>query len=145
MPRLNLDFAISLLLFLAGFYAYTSTLAPTVIEGDAALFQFAPYALGVTYPTGFPLYILLGKLWVTIFPFGEIAWRMNLFSALCSAAALPLIYNAGRRLLAPSQIVSPGAGRAAALLTVATFATLPTFWRWSTEAKTYGFGFFFLI
>jgi len=144
--RFNPDTLIGLSLFLAGFYAYTSTLAPTVLEGDAALFQYTPYVLGVTYPTGYPLYILLGKLWLTLFPWGEIAWRMNLFSALCSAAALPLIYGAARRLLipavSPAQYKEMGADhslllRTAALTTVLTFATLPTFWRWSTEAKIY--------
>ncbi len=129
------DPLIGLALFLAGLYAYTQTLAPTVLDGDAALFQYTPYVLGVTYPTGYPLYILLGKAWVTLFPFGEIAWRMNLFSALCSAAALPLIYGAARRLLPPAQLGRET--RWAALVTVLTFATIPTFWRWSTEAKIY--------
>ncbi len=142
VSRISPDTAIGLLLFLAGFYAYTATLAPTVLEGDAALFQYTPYVLGVTYPTGYPLYILLGKIWLTLFPFGEIAWRMNLFSALCSAVALPLIYGAARRLLTlPDSSRQPeGAGgseRWAALATVLIFATLPTFWRWSTEAKIY--------
>jgi hypothetical protein len=134
LSRVTPDTFISLVLFATGLYAYTSTLAPTVIEGDAALFQYTPYVLGITYPTGFPLYILLGKMWVTIFPVGEIAWRMNLFSALCSAIALPLIYNATRRLFA----LPVAGGRWAALATVLIFATIPTFWRWSTEAKTYG-------
>jgi len=58
----NLKSLIPLLLFSAGLYSYTRTLAPTVLEGDAALFQYTPYVLGVTYPTRFPLYILLGKL-----------------------------------------------------------------------------------
>jgi hypothetical protein len=147
--RLNLDTLLGLFLFAAGLYAYTITLAPTVLEGDKALFQYTPYVLGVTYPTGFPLYILLGKLWLTLFPFGEIAWRMNFLSALCSAAALPLLYNALRRLLSyPPQReedlgTSPplggieGGRRWAALVAVLTFATLPTFWHWSTVAKTY--------
>ncbi|MCK6627081.1 MAG: DUF2723 domain-containing protein [Anaerolineae bacterium] len=130
-----LDSLIGLTLFLTGLYAYTSTLAPTVLEGDAALYQYTPYVLGVTYPTGYPFYILLGKLWLTLFPFGEVAWRMNLFSALCSAAALPLIYGATWRLLGSSSYsLLP---RIAALAAVLTFATLPTFWRWSTEAKIY--------
>lgn len=127
--RTRLDLLTGLLLFLTGLYAYTATLAPTVLEGDAALFQYTPCVLGVTYPTGYPLYILLGKLWVTLLPVGEIAWRMNLFSAFCSAAALPLIYGAARRLL--------DGDRWAALAAVLIFATLPTFWRWSTEAKIY--------
>jgi hypothetical protein len=136
------DLLIGLTLFATGLYAYTITLAPTVLEGDAALFQYTPYVLGVTYPTGYPLYILLGKIWVTLFPFGEIAWRMNLFSALCSATALPLIYGTARRLLTPPILALQRegmgvAGRFAALTVVLTFATLPTFWRWSTEAKIY--------
>lgn len=113
---------------MAGLYAYGSTLAPTVLEGDAALFQFTPYVLGVTYPTGFPLYLLLGHGWLILFPFGELAWRMNLFSALCASAALPLFYHATRRLLD---------NRLAGLTAGLIFATLPTFWRWSTVAKTY--------
>jgi hypothetical protein len=143
------------LLFLAGLYVYTSTVAPTVLDGDAALFQYTPYVLGVTYPTGYPLYILLGKLWLTLFPFGEVAWRMNLFSALCAAASLPLIYGAARRLFTPSSKHEPpqkaafasedsphkgtmqGGQGVAALIAVLIFATLPTFWRWSTEAKIY--------
>lgn len=140
LPAQNVNILISLLIFAAAFYGYTSTLAPTVIEGDAALFQYTPYVLGVTYPTGFPLYILLGKLWVTIFPFGEIAWRMNLLSALCSSLALPLIYNATRRLFNYQLIMNSQKSKIpiwAALLTTGVFATLPTFWRWSTEAKTY--------
>ncbi|MBE7469021.1 MAG: DUF2723 domain-containing protein [Anaerolineales bacterium] len=134
------DSLIGLTLFLAGLYAYTATLAPTVLEGDAALYQYTPYVLGVTYPTGYPFYILLGKLWLSLFPFGEVAWRMNLFSALCSAAALPLIYGAARRFLLPSltrEGLGEGGARFAALAAVLTFATLPTFWRWSTEAKIY--------
>ena len=122
------DSLIGFLLFAGGLYTYTLTLAPTVLEGDKALFQYTPYVLGVTYPTGFPLYILLGKLWLTIFPFGDIAWRMNFFSALCGAAALPLLYAAIQRLFE---------NRWAALTTVLIFATLPTFWHWSTVAKTY--------
>ncbi len=127
------DVLITLFIFIIALYAYTSTLAPTVIEGDAALFQYTPYVLGVTYPTGFPFYILLGKVWVTIFPVGEIAWRMNLLSALCSCVALALIYNAARHFFAPQL----AGARWAALATVLMFGSLPTFWRWSTEAKTY--------
>ncbi|MCB0208801.1 MAG: DUF2723 domain-containing protein [Anaerolineae bacterium] len=147
IARLNLNTLISLLIFAVALYAYTYTLAPTVIEGDAALYQFTPYILGVTYPTGFPLYILLSKLWITLIPFGEIAWRMNFFSAFCSALALPLIYNATRRLLIPSanstNSINSTNSHLVALTTVLIFATLPTFWRWSTEAKTYALSILF--
>ena len=101
-------------------------------------------------PPATPCIFLLGKLWVTLLPLGEMAWRMNLLSALLSSLALPLIYGAARRLFAPipsqptikptnqSPIVhSQFTIRCAALAAVLIFATLPTFWRWSTEAKIY--------
>ncbi|MFQ5575540.1 MAG: protein O-mannosyl-transferase family, partial [Anaerolineae bacterium] len=115
-------------LFAAGLAAYTSTLAPTVLNGDAALFQYTPLVLGVTYPTGYPVYLLLARLWLALVPVGEVAWRMNLFSAGCGALALPFLYGAARRLLQ---------NRAAAVSSVLLFATLPTYWRWATEAKIY--------
>ncbi len=124
----QLDSLISLMLFLGGLRAYTMTLAPSVLDGDAALFQYIPYVLGVTYPTGYPIYILLAKLWLWLFPFGEIAWRMNLFSALCGSLALPIIYAVARHLFQH---------RLAALSSVLLYATLPTYWRWATEAKIY--------
>ncbi len=135
---IGLDGLISVCLFVVALYAYTYTLAPNVLEGDGALFQYTPYVLGVTYPTGFPLYILIGKVWTTLIPFGTIAWRMNFLSAFCAALALPFIYNATRRLfghhLNPKYLT---AGRWAGLATTLIFATLPTFWLWSTGTKTY--------
>ncbi len=115
-------------LALVALAAFGATLAPTVLDGDAALFQYTPFRLGVTYPTGYPVYILLARLWLSVFPFGELAWRMNLFSALSAAAAMPFIYGVAKRILQ---------SRLGALSSVLLFATLPTFWRWATEAKIY--------
>ncbi len=122
------DQIISPTLFLAGLIAYTTTLAPTLLQGDAALFQYTPHVLGVTYPTGYPVYIFLSKLWITLLPIGQIAWRMNLFSAVCASMALPVFYSVARRVLN---------NRLAALISVLLFATLPTYWRWATESKIY--------
>ena len=122
------DKIISLALFLAGLIAYTATLAPTLLQGDAALFQYTPYVLGVTYPTGYPVYIFLSKIWIALLPIGQIAWRMNLFSAVCASLALPVFYNVARRVLN---------NRPAALISVLLFAALPTYWRWATESKIY--------
>ncbi len=122
------DRSISLALFLTALIAYTRTLAPTLLQGDAALFQYTPHVLGVTYPTGYPVYIFLSKLWITLLPMGQIAWRMNLFSAVCASLTLPLFYAVARKVLN---------NRLAALVSVLLFATLPTWWRWATESKIY--------
>jgi len=70
----------------------------------------------------------MGRLWTTLARFGSVAYRMNLFSAVCGALALAIIYLAVRRLLE---------SRVAAFMSVLIFATLPTYWRWATEAKIY--------
>ncbi len=122
------DRTLPVLIGALAFIGYTSTLAPTVLDGDAALFQYAPAVQGVTYPTGYPTYLLLSLLWQMLLPMGSIAYRMNLFSAACAALALMVIYLTARQLLE---------SRVSALCSVAIFGTLPTFWRWATEAKIY--------
>jgi hypothetical protein len=71
---------------------YLFCLAPSVATGgDCGELIAAAYRLGVAHPSGYALYCLLAKLFVTIFPFGEIAWRFNLFSALCGASAVGIV------------------------------------------------------
>jgi hypothetical protein len=132
-PQKPLTLLFYLALFLAGLWYYCRDLAPGALEGDPALFQYTPAVLGVTYPTGYPSYLLLGKLWVSLIPWGDWAWRMNFLSAFLAALSLPFLYSAMRRIL--------GDGFGASLGTAA-FATLPTFTRWATEAKIYPFNIF---
>ena len=62
------DGLIGLTLFVAALGAYVSALSPTVLNGDAALYQYIPSVLGVTYPTGSPVYVLLASVWIRLFP-----------------------------------------------------------------------------
>jgi hypothetical protein len=59
---------------------------------DSAEFQHAAYNLSIVHPTGYPKYLLLGRLWLTLLPVGEVAWRMNLLSAVFAVAALMVVY-----------------------------------------------------
>jgi hypothetical protein len=55
--------------------------------------------MGTAHPTGFPTYILLGWLAsVLLQPFGEPAFRMNLFSAICLALAAGVTVDLVRKL-----------------------------------------------
>ena len=47
----------------------------------------AAHELGVAHPPGYPLFTLLGKLFIVAIPWANPAWRMNLLNALLSAAA----------------------------------------------------------
>ena len=53
--------------------------------------------LGIAHPPGFPLYTMLGKLF-TLIPFGDVAYRVNLMSALFAALTLALVSRTVRRV-----------------------------------------------
>src|SRR5688572_22397237 len=95
MKRFNS--ALALLLFIASFVLYIRTLAPSLLYGDSAEFQTIAYTLGIGHPTGYPIYVLLAKLF-TFLPVGDIAYRVNLFSAFSAALTVTLVYLITRKL-----------------------------------------------
>ncbi len=147
-----LDPLIALLLGAGAFGLYLLTLAPTVLAGDAGEFQFVPYLLGVAHPTGYPLYSLLGWLWSHLLPAGDVAFRMNLFSAFWAALAVGLLYPTARIFL--RQVFPPtvpaAEGREAlhrllAILASTTFAVTPTLWSQAVIAEVYGLHTFLVV
>ena len=52
----------------------------------------AATTLGIPHPSGYPTYVLLGQLFSWL-PFGEIAWRFNLFSAVSTIGACWCLYQ----------------------------------------------------
>jgi hypothetical protein len=69
---------------------YLSTLPPTIVSGDSGEFVSAVRVLGVVHPTGYPLYLLLGKLF-DLLPFANPAVRVSLLSASSAALAAALL------------------------------------------------------
>ena len=65
-----------LLVALALLPVYLSTMSRTVGQADTFEFQVVAPQLGIAHPTGYPLYLLLGKLF-SLLPFGSVAWRIN--------------------------------------------------------------------
>jgi hypothetical protein len=72
--------------FVAALVLYFITLAPTVTLVDSGELMFAVKSLGVAHPPGFPLYVLLAHAF-TWLPFGSVATRVNVASAVFAAAA----------------------------------------------------------
>jgi hypothetical protein len=107
---------------------YWCTLAPTVGVGDSGELTAAAHVLGIPHPTGYPLWLLLAKAFSSVFPFGTVAWRLNLLSALCAAGAAQFLASALRRL---------GCGRLAAFGGGLTLALLGPIWSEATVARTY--------
>ena len=134
-----LDLLISILLGAGAFVLYASTLAPTVLSGDGGEFQFVPYLAGIAHPTGYPLYTLLGWVWSHLLPVGDVAYRLNLFSAFWAALAVALVYPTARILVRQAlPDLTPSIHRLLAVWASATLAVTPTLWSQSIIAEVYG-------
>jgi hypothetical protein len=67
--------------------AYWITCSRTVNGGDSGELANVIWTLGIAHPPGYPLYTMLAHLFAKALPFGEILFRINLFSAFCNALA----------------------------------------------------------
>jgi hypothetical protein len=144
--RRPLDLLIGVLLGGASFALYAVTLAPTVLAGDGGEFQFVPYLLGVAHPTGYPSYTVLGWLWSHLLPLGDVAYRMNLFSAFWAALAVALLYPLIRSILRQVYpALRPSVCRLIAIAAAVTFAVTPTLWSQAIIAEVYGLHTFFVV
>lgn len=106
---------------------YLRTLGPTVGQADTFEFQVVAPTLGVAHPTGYPLYIFCGKLF-SLLPFGSVAWRVNLTSAVFATAAVLFLYQLLCRLTG-----RPWAAFTAAL----ALAFSRVFWSQAVVAEVY--------
>ncbi|MBN1581669.1 MAG: DUF2723 domain-containing protein [Anaerolineae bacterium] len=113
---------------------YTITLAPSVLPGDSGEFQFVIPTLGIPHPTGYPLYLVLGKLF-SLLPIGSVAYRINFFSAVTAAGAAWGIYRCGRAL---------DLGVAASVAGAALLAVSETFWGQAVIAEKYALNAFWV-
>ncbi len=81
----------SLSLVLITFLVYLRTLAPGVYGFDSAELATGVFSQGVAHPPGYPLYLLIGKLF-TFLPFGDVAYRLNLMSAVFASLTVVILY-----------------------------------------------------
>ncbi|MDO8669049.1 MAG: DUF2723 domain-containing protein [Candidatus Buchananbacteria bacterium] len=150
--------AIILFIFFLSLYIYTA--APGVYDGDSGELAAAVNTLGLAHPTGFPLYMLSGKLFTLLVPIKDVAYRLNIFSALLTTTALVFFYYTLKNLgnspfasLAASLILglgrntiwsNAGTARVYALSLLFVSILFFIFSKWRKERKTkylYWYGF----
>ncbi len=120
---------------LAAFIVYWRTLLPSISAwGDGAKFQYIAQVWGIPHTTGYPLYIPLTRLF-SLLPLGDVAYRVNLFSAVCAAAA------AGCLALVAAQVTRDRLGAAVAALML---AFSPIFWSQAVVAEVYALNALFV-
>lgn len=113
---------------------YLRTLAPTIMWYDMGELTTVAYVLGIPHNTGYPLYVLLGKLF-TFLPFSNVAYRVNLMSAVFASLTVLLTYLISMRVARST---------AAAFLAALTLAFSSTLWANATWAETYPLNTFFM-
>jgi len=82
---------IGLGVFLLGWALFVFSAAPTQTLLDSAELAAACRVLGIAHSPGYPLYVLAGKAFSVLVFWGNPAYRTNLFSVFCGAAALSFL------------------------------------------------------
>lgn len=111
-----------------GLVLYVGTLAPTVLWGDSAGLQRQAALLELRGGAlGHPLWVVLAHPLMRL-PWGDAAWRANLFAALAGASVWPFLYFLARR-----ERASPWSSAAAAGM----LGLSHTFWLHAVQAEVY--------
>jgi hypothetical protein len=111
---------------------------------DSLEFQLVTYQLGIPHPTGYPLYVLLGKLF-TLLPVGNVAYRVNLMSAFFGAATNALLYLLILAMINDTPLpITSGAAHISSLLGAMMLAVSQVFWQQATIAEVYALNAFFV-
>ncbi|MDI6752712.1 MAG: DUF2723 domain-containing protein, partial [bacterium] len=126
-----------LLLFLFCFGLYLFTLNPTIPFHDSGDMVAASWLLGIPHPTGYPFYCLFGRFFSTMIPIGNIAYRMNMESAMFASLAVMLVYFITRTLITNPYSLIPS------LVAALILAFSPTFWEQAVIAEKYTLNAFF--
>jgi 4-amino-4-deoxy-L-arabinose transferase-like glycosyltransferase len=136
-PSRRTDILISAGVGAVSLAVYVRTLLPgTGYSGDTAKWQFLGAVGGIAHATGYPLYIAVDQAWVSIVPFGSVAWRVNLLSALLAATAVGVLFLLLRIL---------DVRRSVAAATALVFAFSATFWSQAVVAEVYALHALFLV
>ena len=97
-PETRADRAAAFGVFTLTLALYVSRLCPTLaVIGDSPEIVTAAAGLGVPHAPGYPLSVLLGHIFSWL-PIGNIAWRVNLMSAVLHSACAVCVFLTARTL-----------------------------------------------
>ena len=117
------------------FLLYAAGACPTIYVGDSGELVTAVHTVGIPHPSGYPLYVLTGKLFTLVVPLGSVAYRMSLFSAVFAAGAVGLVYAAARRA---------GLHPVASVFGASLLAVSPSYWGEANVQRVYSLNAFFV-
>jgi tetratricopeptide (TPR) repeat protein len=122
------------------------TIGTMVAWQDSGFFLAGVKDLGVLYPPGFVLYLILCKAWTLLLGFLDFTLAVHLFSAFCAAGAAASISLAARELLrAEGKLFRLGVGGGDLPAIVAGILAACGYTFWSSALLAKGYALLYLI
>lgn len=126
----------SLLLFLISIFLYTFCMSSGSYGGDSGDLLSAVYVNGVAHPSGYPLYLIIGRIITGILPdIKNFAWQLGTVSALFSSLSVAFYYQIILRLT-KNKIVS--------LISALTLLVSYPFWLYSITVEVFSLHIFLI-
>ncbi len=143
MKNKTLYWGFGIVSFLVSLITLMMTAQPTVPFWDCGEFSAASIWQEVPHPPGTPLFILFGRLFYLILPFGDLGWRVNMVSVVGGALTIYLLYFIIVKVimnLRENPLEKLGdelAVYGSALVGALAYAFSDTFWFNSVESEVY--------
>ncbi len=141
----NVGILIGALSFIIPFIIYFKTMAATLSFWDCGEFIACAKTLGVPHPPGTPFFVILGRLFIMLNMFSNIAQRTNFMSVLSSALTVWVCYLIVVRVSQRLPFVSSGPAllgqigiRIGALSSALLLTFSSTYWFSAVETEVYG-------
>ncbi len=114
---------------------YYTTVCRSVWIGDSGEFSLALKTLGICHPPGYPLFTLIGRIFVSALPFVRATIAANLYNIVIASVTVTVIYYFFRRRLSQWS---------AALLSL-IWAFTPIFWAETAGVEIYVFNLLLIV
>ena len=126
------------------FVLYLQTMAPgltwTNLGSDGGDLITAAAVGGVAHPTGYPVYLLLARLF-QVLPIGSLAYRTNIMSAVFAVCAAVLVYGVVAKVLLDKGVKQYWL---ASVITGYSFGLTPLVWSQAVITEVYTLHAFFI-
>jgi len=150
MNNKNLHRLFALLSFATAMIVFGLTVQDSVPFWDCGEFSAAAIWQQVPHPPGAPLFLMIGKIFDVLIPFGDPGWKINMASAVSSAFAVLFLYLItvmaikNFRKEAISSFGDAIAVYGSAFVGAAAFTFSDTFWFNAVESEVYAMSTLFV-
>ena len=130
-----MSYAVCLIIFSVYLYTLFPTVAPYRDSGEMAT---VIKTLGIAHPPGYPLYILTGKIFISLLKIGDIGYRLNVLSSIFTVLTVLLLIEITKKLFKEDV-------KTFSILYTLIFATSYLQWYLSLVSEMYTFNTFFVV